>query len=84
MASIHLENVPEDLVRRLELAAEARHRALASEVVERLDDSFGGSRVETHRDHAQLLQLARRVRGEGDGAWLTPEFIRMAREYGRA
>ena len=84
MASLHLESVPEDLVKRLELAADARHRALVSKVIERLDDSFGGSRVVTQRDHAELLRLARRVRGEGDGAWLTPEFIRMTREYGRA
>jgi hypothetical protein len=83
MASLKLDNVPEELVRRLELAATSRHRDLNVEVVDRLDDSFGVPRVAEPRSHAELSALAKRVRGEAKGPWLTPEFIRMAREYGR-
>jgi plasmid stability protein len=83
MASLTLQNVPDDLVKRLALAAEARHRDLSLEAVNRLDNSFGSPRVSEPRSHAELVELARRVRGEGEGSWLTPEFIRQAREYGR-
>ena len=83
MASLQLNNIPEHLVKRLELAAQSRQRDLVAEVVVRLDDSFGTRRVAAPRTHAELSSLARRIRGEQAGAWLTPEFIRMAREYGR-
>lgn len=80
MATLKLENVPEELVKRLEVAASARHRDVVVEVIDRLDDSFGAPRVAERRPHAELSELARRVRGEIPGPWLTPEFIRMARE----
>jgi hypothetical protein len=83
MASLRLDNLPEELLKRLELAATARHRDLAVEIIDRLDDSFGSPRVAQRRGHDELKGLARRLRGEIPGAWLTPEFIRMAREYGR-
>lgn len=83
MASLQINNVPDDLVQRLELAAQARRRDLTVEALERLEDSFGSPRVGPQRTHAELSALARRVRGTGEGIWLTPEFIRMAREYGR-
>ncbi len=83
MAALHLENVPDELVRRLELAASARRRDLLTEVVNRLDDSFGIRRVAERRSHAELSELARRLRTGAGGPWLTPEFIRMAREWGR-
>jgi hypothetical protein len=83
MAALRLDNVPDDLVKRLELAASSRHRDLTVEVVDRLDVSFGGTAAADRRSHEQLSELARRVRGEISGEWMTPEFIRMAREYGR-
>ena len=83
MASVRLENVPDDLLKRLELAATARNRDLNAEVVERLDGSFGAPRVAGPRSHSELSELAKRIRGELPGHWLTPEFIRMAREWGR-
>ena len=83
MAMLQLDNVPEELVKRLQLAASSRHRELSDEVIDRLDDSFGVRRIAGHRTPAELARLARRVRGEETGPWLTPEFIRMAREYGR-
>mgnify|MGYP001422108494 CR=1 FL=1 len=83
MPALRVENIPDELLKRLELAAAARHRDVAAEVVERLDDSFGPMRVAARRSHAELAELARRVRGEIPGTWLTPEFIRMAREWGR-
>jgi hypothetical protein len=83
MASLQLENVPEELVKRLELAAVARKRDLSREVVDRLDDSFGPHRVAERRSPEELTQLARQIRGEIKGSWMTPEFLRMAREYGR-
>lgn len=83
MASLRVENVPDELVKRLELSASARQRDLAVEVVTRLADSFGEPRAAERRSHADLSELARRIRGEAPGDWMTPEFIRMAREYGR-
>lgn len=83
MATLNLPNVPEDLMKRLELAASARHHDVAVEVVDRLGNSFGPVRVAERRTHSELSELARRIRGEIPGAWLTPEFIRMAREWGR-
>lgn len=83
MASLQLDNIPDHLLARLRLAAEARQRDLGREVVERLSDSFGPIRVSDRRSHAELVELARAVRGDGSGNWLTPEFIRMAREWGR-
>lgn len=83
MSTLTLHNVPDDLVKRLELAASARRRDLSDEVVDRLDDSFGTPRVAERRSQAELSVLARRVRGEIPGPWLTPEFLRMAREWGR-
>jgi hypothetical protein len=83
MATLELENVPDELVKRLELAATARHRELPVEVMARLDESFGPMRVAERRSHEELSELARRIRGEIPGPWLTPEFIRMAREWGR-
>ena len=71
------------LVKRLQLAAVARRRDLSKEVVDRLDDSFGPQRVAERRSSEELSQLARQVRGEIKADWLTPEFVRMAREYGR-
>jgi plasmid stability protein len=83
MASLRLDNVPDELLKRLELAASTRHHDLAAEVVDRLDESFGPTRVAEPRSSAELSELARRLRGEIAGTWLTPEFIRTAREYGR-
>ena len=83
MAKLQLENVPDELLKRLELAAAARNRDLKGEVLERLDESFGPVRVSQRRSHAELSELARSLRGDMVGAWLTPEFVRMAREWGR-
>lgn len=83
MASVRLDNIPEDLLKRLELAASSRKHDLNTEVLDRLDASFGGRRVSGPRSHTELSELARRIRGERHGTWLTPEFIRMAREWGR-
>ena len=83
MASLRLENIPDELLKRLELAASSRRHDLTEEVVDRLDDSFGPRRVAERRSTEELSQLAKQIRGEAKSPWLTPEFIRMAREYGR-
>jgi len=83
MASLRLDNLPDELLKRLEMAATARHHAISEEIIVRLDGSFGPPRVADRRSHAELKELAKRLRGEVPGTWLTPEFIRMAREYGR-
>lgn len=83
MATLELDNIPDELIKRLQLAAVSRRRELSVEVVDRLDDSFGSRRVAERRTHEELVALASRVRGELEGAWLTPEFIRMARDWGR-
>ena len=83
MASLQLNNIPQELMERLQLAAKARQRELSVEAVDRLSESLGLQQVGGSRTHAELSALARELRGEGEGKWLTPEFIRMAREYGR-
>jgi len=82
MATLQLDNIPDQLVRKLEMAAASQHRDLVTEVISRLDNSFGpvpGGEA----THEELSALARQLRGDGKADWLTPEFIREAREHGR-
>lgn len=83
MASLQLANIPDDLLKRLELAAAAHRLNLREEVVDRLASSFGPPRIGPRRSPDELRDLASQIRGEGNIVGLTPEFIRMAREYGR-
>ncbi len=83
MASIELTNIPEELLRRLELAATARRHNLSEEIRDRLDESFGPPRLAPRRSPEDLRRLARQVRGEAQTVGITPEFIRLAREWGR-
>jgi plasmid stability protein len=83
MSSLQLSNVPEDLLERLKFAADAHRHGLSEEAIVRLTDSFDKARVGGRRSTEELRQLARQIRGEGNFIGLTPEFIRMAREYGR-
>jgi hypothetical protein len=76
-------DIPDDLLRRLETVAASRKKPLSAEVVERLDCSFGQPRVSPERSPEQLRKLAEQIRGEHHAVGLTPEFLRMAREYGR-
>lgn len=82
MATLQLENVPEELLEQLKVAARAGGRDLAVEVIQRLETTFNPVDPDAHMSHEERVELARRVRAEG-GDWLTPEFIRSAREYGR-
>jgi hypothetical protein len=83
MATIQITDIPDHLMRRLEMIAAAKQHPLSAEVVERLGDSFGVPRVAHERSPEQLRELAKQIRGETNSPLLTPEFIRMAREYGR-
>jgi plasmid stability protein len=83
MASLQIDNIPQELMERLEVAAKARQHEMSAEAIDRLSQSFGLPQPGGPRTHAELSALAKELRGEGEGKWLTPEFIRMAREYGR-
>jgi hypothetical protein len=83
MATIQITDIPDHLIRRLETVAAARKHPLSVEVIERLDDSFESPRVAQVRSPEQLRELARQIRSGTSNPLLTPEFIRMAREYGR-
>ena len=83
MASLRLDQFPDELLKRLQLSASARAHELSIEIIDRLDDSFGSPRVANRRSHEELKQLAQQLREKSPGTWLTPEFIRMAREWGR-
>jgi len=85
MGSLLIENVPDDVLRRLEREAELRERKVSDVAADRLTDGvrrLGGSLP--RRSAAELLALADAVRTGAREAWLTPEFIRAAREDGRA
>ncbi len=90
MATLELSNMSDDLLQRLSRAAAVGHRDVAAEAVDRLDMSLRGQ--VPARSHEELSAMARAIRAGNDaqasdappsGAWLTPEFIRSARDWGR-
>jgi plasmid stability protein len=83
MSSLQLTNVPDDLLERLKFAADAHRQDVSREAISRLSESFNRHSVAGKRSPEELRQLARQIRGDGNCFGLTPEFIRMAREYGR-
>ncbi len=78
--NLTLKNIPEPLYRRLKLIAARNRRSLNSEVIHRLERSFGSVPIDT----AELLARARAVRERAKLPYLTEESLRAARDEGRA
>ena len=85
MGKLLIENLPEDLLQRIEHDAKQAHREPSEVAADWL--AFGAVHRATCgplKSAEELLRLADSVRtGEGN-AWFTNEFIRAAREDGRA
>ncbi len=79
MSNLTLKGVPERLHEQLRRAADANRRSLNSEVIHRLESSFGLAPL----DPAELLARARAVRERAPLPYLTDAALREARERGR-
>lgn len=82
MANLELKDMPDELLSRLQEAAAVSHRDVIHEVIERLDRSFN-TLNQSRLTKDQRDKLLKRIRVGGPNDWLTPEFIRAAREEGR-
>ena len=80
MASLTLKGIPEDLLTRLRRVAETNRRSLNREVIERLERSLEGRRL----DHDALLARADALRERLALTPLDDEAIRRAKRAGRA
>jgi hypothetical protein len=80
MSSLTLKGIPETLHARLRKAAEMNRRSLNSEVLHRLERSFGMAPVAPD----ELLARSRAVRERAPLPYLTDDALRRAREQGRA
>jgi plasmid stability protein len=80
MASLTLKGIPDDLLNRLRQAAGANRRSLNREVIERLERSLEGRRL----DPDSLLARADALRGRLALAPLDDAAIRQAKRTGRA
>ncbi len=84
MRQLELANLPDDVYEKLERAAKAHSRNIEQEAVARLTQSLSPSGTRRARDAAALLREARELRNATPSAWVTEEFLRSAREDGRA
>jgi hypothetical protein len=64
-------------------ASSPQDAEVTAETVGNPDGLPANSAMTNDRTYEELLALAQRVRGSGKADWLTPEFIRAAREHGR-
>jgi len=80
MASLTLKGIPEELMKRLRRVAEANRRSLNREVIERLDRSLEGRRL----DPGSLLARADALRERLALKPLDDATIRRVKRAGRA
>ena len=80
MASLTLKGIPDDLLARLRQVAGANRRSLNREVIERLERSLEGRRIEPD----SLLARADALRARLALAPIDDESIRLAKRAGRA
>ena len=84
MASLHIDNLPERVLRDLQNEAARGARNISEVAAERLARSFGDVLPHAQRDADELLRLADSVRTGRGEQWMTPDYLRAARENGRA
>ncbi len=80
MASVTLENIPDDLLQRLKRSAEQSGRSLSSEAILRLERALA---AESAGGAAARLERIREVRRKASGVYLTDADLRAARDEGR-
>lgn len=79
MASVTLENIPDDLLQRLKQSAEQSGRSLSSEAILRLERGLAAEPAAA----AARLKRIREVRRKASGVYLTDADLRAARDEGR-
>lgn len=81
-----LENIslPDELYALVEETARERQRSVAEQAAEFVAMGLAANKGTIAISKAEKLSLADRVRGQTQGTWLTDEFIRRARDEGRA
>jgi len=81
-----LENIslPDELYALVEETARERQRSVAEQAAEFVAIGLAANKGTIAISKAEKLSLADRVRGQTQGTWLTDEFIRRARDEGRA
>ena len=83
MATLTINNVPPAVIDKLRLEAARRAKSLDEIAAERLAADPNPAAY-SWRSAEELLAIADRARVQGENEWLTPGFIRAAREDGRA
>ena len=81
-----LENIslPDEVYALVEETARERQRSVAEQAVEFVAIGLAVNKGTMALSNAEKLSLADRVRGQTQGTWLTDEFVRRARDEGRA
>ena len=62
MPSLTIKNIPEEIYRRLKIAAEKNHRSLNGEVIACLDDALTPHGVPVHEQLAHIRKLRESLR----------------------
>ena len=85
MGKLLIDKLPDDVLQKLQQEAQQSDREVADVAADHLTEALRQTPPANHLSKEELLQLADSIRiKSGDGKWLTPEFIRAAREEGRA
>ena len=77
-------NLPDELYDLVEKAARQRQCSVADQAAEFVAKGLAADKVPILLTAAENMQLADEVRGQTKGTWLTEDFIRRARNEGRA
>ena len=83
MASLHLSNVPDEIMSELRQRADHFHRPVEEEAASILVHAIASDRWRGDMTAEQLLERARKVREGHPQAWVTEEFLRVAKNNGR-
>ena len=84
MASLQIKNIPEAVVEELRNRASQFHRNLEDEAAATLVHAVMSGMRRTNLSASELLDRARRVRDGHPDVRMTEEFLRMAKNFGRA
>ena len=79
MATITVKNIPDDLYADLKHVAEVNHRSINSEVIDGLERTFEGGRIDPGEFLASVDAMRERMRVPK----LTDQFLKKAKELGR-
>jgi len=82
MATLTIKNVPRKLHQRLKLNAAAHRRSMNSEVIACLEETLADKRPDPEKFLAEVREARERIARES-GLFVTDEFLREARNWGR-